>query len=279
MTPNTPELSAVCRRYRLALPGMMDADLARHPAVCPACAGYAAALTDARARVPLPAALRQRLLAVPAAVPTAGPAPGDPASTAPAADPLPRAPLPPSLRDRLLAIPREAAPAAAPRRPSWWLETRPLLAASYLLACLVSGLLGGFQAFGEHAVDSGARLASAVRTSVADLQGAGEQGPGRLRRAVAPLQDSLEPLEVPALTAEPWVGPLRDLNDKATAAWDGWQRHWRRERPAADPQSLETPIETPRPPAAQPRPDEDDNSSPEGQAHAAPLLYEALSWT
>ena len=133
-------MSFACRRFRAGFaPGGDDP----HRRECPACAAYAVALERAAgARLPLPGALRQRLLAIPAeaADVAAAPETPDPISAIPRIGPIPpQLPLPAELRARLLALPERSRPA---RPPAWVLTPRYAVAASYLAAVLLGAALG-----------------------------------------------------------------------------------------------------------------------------------------
>jgi hypothetical protein len=87
--------------------------------------------------------------------------------------PLPQAPLPDRLRERLRAIPLQA---AEPRRPpSWILQPRYAVAASYLLAVLLTLALGDPVTRGRQAVEH------LEETFVQPLQSVESRGLERLR--------------------------------------------------------------------------------------------------
>ena len=128
-----------CRRFRARFtPGLDDP----HRRRCRACDDYAAAIERAAAAgrlVPISDRLRRRLESIPAS------------STAPVLPfPLPGVPLPDRLRQRLQGIPRSSAP---PRRPpTWVLDPRYAVAASYLLAVFLTLALGDPMTQGRRAV-------------------------------------------------------------------------------------------------------------------------------
>jgi hypothetical protein len=140
-------LSQDCRDFRSEFhPGAdrePDLDLLDHRRSCPGCAAYAATLRRAAgARLPLPAGLKDRLRAV-------GP---EPRPALPA--PLPQRPLPPGLRERLQAVPQQRSRRMPPAgRPPFWVHSpRYAVAASYVLAVLLTGLFGDPVARGRTAV-------------------------------------------------------------------------------------------------------------------------------
>lgn len=195
--------SLACRRFRAAFtPGSRHA----HRERCPRCAAYAAALeTAAGLRLPLPASLERRLLAIPAqevpaaqpvagasgqlASPTALPsaAPRAAADPAPLPFPVPQLPLPEGLRGRLLDLPRQskgaegaevAGGAGRPRPPAWVLSPRYAVAASYLAAVLLG------VAFGDPS-ELGRRFALGVEQIIDRAESAGERRLGSLEQAAA----------------------------------------------------------------------------------------------
>lgn len=129
-----------CRHFRARFtPGLDDV----HRRRCRACGDYAAAIERAAASgrlVPISDRLRRRLESIPAS------------SVAPVLSfPLPAAPLPDRLRQRLQAIPRSS---EAPRRPpTWILDPRYAVAASYLLAVVLTLALGDPVTQGRRAVE------------------------------------------------------------------------------------------------------------------------------
>lgn len=121
-------LSWACRRFRSSFaPGSRHA----HRDRCAECRSYAEALERAAGlRLPLPEALGRRLSAL------AAPPKGAPVLRFP----LPQAPLPPGLHERLRGIARPE-----PRRqglPAWIRSPRYAVAASYVLAVLLTALFG-----------------------------------------------------------------------------------------------------------------------------------------
>jgi hypothetical protein len=121
-------LSWACRRFRVSFePG------SRHPhrERCAECRAYAEALERAASlRLPLPGSLGQSLSAI------AAPREGAPVLRFP----LPQAPLPAGLHQRLRGIARPE-----PRRqglPAWIRSPRYAVAASYVLAMLLTALFG-----------------------------------------------------------------------------------------------------------------------------------------
>jgi hypothetical protein len=261
--------SPACLRFRVAYPDALAGVTgpARHRDHCAPCAAWAAALDDARRPAPLPAALRARLLAIPGRAAELDPVGVDEAPPVLAA-PLTPAPLPPALRERLVAIGREPV-ATSHRPPSWLLDLRPLLAASYLLACLMGALAGGFQAFGAQALESSTRLASAVQTSTRALQGQIEEAP-------VPSREGLWRVVDPVVTP---LGEWKDTVDRTTGeALGEIERRWRRRFPARTaPDSLESPT----PPAPGPERDDETPGDPRPrQVHrpsVSPEPTEALS--
>jgi hypothetical protein len=154
-------LKPACLEFRSAFnPGERPG--AEHRRTCAACAAYAETLEHAAAvRLPLPSGLKDRLRAV------AGPEPL-PVVRAP----LPQRPLPPALRARLQAVPRQTlgGPPAAGRPPFWVLSPRYAVAASYVLAILLTGLFGNPLDRGRAAVHAVGREIGTV------LERAGEIG-------------------------------------------------------------------------------------------------------
>ena len=125
-----------CRRFRAELePGDP------HRQSCPSCAAYAAPNERAAFKIPLPAGLRSKLRGIPAAT-----SPGPRL-------PLPQAPLPDPLRNRLRGLARRPAP------PAWVRTSRYAVAASYLLAVLVSLTVGNPVQLGRQAAN---RMSHAV---------------------------------------------------------------------------------------------------------------------
>lgn len=127
-------LNPACLEFRSEFnPGERSG--AEHRRTCAACAAYAETLERAAAvRLPLPPGLKDRLRAV------AGPEPL-PVIRAP----LPQRPLPPALRARLQTVPRQGRRGGGPpagRPPFWVLSPRYAVAASYVLAILLTGLFG-----------------------------------------------------------------------------------------------------------------------------------------
>jgi hypothetical protein len=167
-------VSFACRRFRAAFaPGSDDP----HRRECPRCAAYAAALERAAGpRLPLPGALRQRLLAIPdEAADASVPVPSLDLAR-PAGPPAPQLPLPPELRARLLALP-ERSRRGGP--PAWVLSPRYAVAASYVAAVLFGALLGGPGDLGRLVARGVERtLAAADLADIADR--AGKAGRGRL---------------------------------------------------------------------------------------------------
>ncbi|HKV11726.1 MAG TPA: hypothetical protein VJ725_26505 [Thermoanaerobaculia bacterium] len=119
-------LSWACRRFRAAFaPG------SRHPhrERCAECRGYAEALERAAGlRLPVPGALGQRLAAIAA-----------PREEAPVLRfPRPQVPLPAGLHERLRGIARRERQGL----PAWIRSPRYAVAASYVLAVLLTALFG-----------------------------------------------------------------------------------------------------------------------------------------
>lgn len=117
-----------CRRFRMEFTPGTDHP---HRAGCAACAAYAAAMERAAKKIPLPAGLRSKLRAIPAAIPGG-------VDDAPRLL-IPQAPMPARLRHRLRQMSR---PPQAPPLPAWVRSSRYAVAASYLLAVLTGALLG-----------------------------------------------------------------------------------------------------------------------------------------
>lgn len=119
-------LSPACRRFRIEFTPGAESPHDAHRTACAACAAYAAALERAAKKIPLPASLRSKLRAIPAAV-----------DDAPRL-PIPTAPMPDALRSRLRQMSRRERPPL----PAWVRSSRYAVAASYLLAVLTGALLG-----------------------------------------------------------------------------------------------------------------------------------------
>lgn len=181
-------MSFACRRFRAAFTPGDPAAGSDHRQHCPHCDAYATALERAAAvRLPMPEALRARLLAIPAlsgAVAPAGEgrerAAGAPGTAAgmdprPVIAPVPQLPLPDGLRARLLALPQEA---GRPRPPAWVLAPRYAIAASYLAAVLVGAALGDPGELGR-------RLARGIEQVVGRAESTGEQNLGSLQQGAA----------------------------------------------------------------------------------------------
>jgi hypothetical protein len=101
-------VSFACRRFRA---GFRPGDDQPHRRTCPECDAYAAALERAAGlRLPLPGSLRRRLLDLHAPM---AENPADGAEAAPR--PLPQLPLPAGLRDRLLAVPARTGTSRPPQ--------------------------------------------------------------------------------------------------------------------------------------------------------------------
>jgi hypothetical protein len=175
-------LRADCRRFRAEL-----APDDPHRRTCPACAAYAAALERAARKVPLPARLRSRLRSIPGDI-------GDIGGMSPGPRlPLPQAPMPDPLRDRLRGLARRPEPRPL---PAWVRTSRYAVAASYLMAVLLSFTVGnplhlGRQAAGlmSHAVSE--RLAEG-RERLDILEDTVLERYGETRRSLADtLEDSL----------------------------------------------------------------------------------------
>ena len=158
-----------CRRFRAEL--KLDDP---HRRSCPACAAYAAAMERAAFRVPLPGRLRSKLRAIPGAA-----APGPRL-------PLPQAPLPDPLRDRLRGLSRSQAPRPL---PAWVRTSRYAVAASYLLAVMMSFALGNPLEIGRQAAD---RMSNVVSTRLSVLEETVRERVGETRRS---LEDSLDSLD------------------------------------------------------------------------------------
>lgn len=119
-------LSWVCRRFRASFePGSRHS----HREQCAACRAYAEALERAAGlRLPVPGALGRRLSALAA-----------PREESPVLRfPLPQAPLPAGLHERLRGIARRERPGL----PAWIRSPRYAVAASYVLAVLLTALFG-----------------------------------------------------------------------------------------------------------------------------------------
>lgn len=124
-------LSWACRRFRSSFePGSRQP----HRDRCPECRAYAEALERAASvRLPLPEALGRRLSAL------AARGEGNPVLRFP----VPQAPLPAGLHERLRGIARPARP--IPLRqglPAWIRSPRYAMAASYMLAILLTAVFG-----------------------------------------------------------------------------------------------------------------------------------------
>lgn len=203
-------MSFACRRFRAAFtPG------SRHPhrRACASCEAYAVAMERAAGqRLPLPGALKERLLAIPAAaaearertapetvaspvpapvsttVPSVTPASlGSPFSPSawlssedvqapPAVPPVPRLPLPAGLRGRLLALPRQTT--VRQRPPAWILSPRYAVAASYVVAVLLGAAVGD-------PAELGRRIARGVNETLGRAEAAGERRLGSLQEAAS----------------------------------------------------------------------------------------------
>lgn len=168
-----------CRRFRAEL-----APDDPHRRSCPACAAYAAAMKRAAFKVPLPARLRPKLRAIPGRIGDVGPGPRLT---------LPQAPLPDPLRDRLRVLARRQEP---PPLPAWVRTSRCAVAASYLVAVLLSFALGNPVHLGRQAAD---RVSQAVSVRLAEgrerLDMLGDTVRDRVGETRRSLEDSLESLD------------------------------------------------------------------------------------
>ena len=161
-----------CRNFR--------AELRRndpHRRTCPACAVYAAAMERAAFRVPLPGGLRSKLRAIPGSVEGGSPGPRLP---------LPQAPLPDPLRDRLRGLSRRQTPRPL---PAWVRTSRYAVAASYLMAVVMSFALGNPVEIGRKAAD---RVSDVVSVRLSVLEDTVRERVGETRRS---LEDSLGSLD------------------------------------------------------------------------------------
>lgn len=163
-----------CRRYRAAFtPGRPETDHP-HRFRCQACGEYAAALEKAAVAgrlVPISDRLRRRLESIPSS-----------GAARVVRFPLPQAPLPDRLRERLREIPRQA---EAPRPPAWILHPRYAVAASYLLAVLLTLALGNPMERARQAMDA------LSQELAAPIHRAGSAGRERLE-ALGELQEELQ---------------------------------------------------------------------------------------
>ncbi|HYG64171.1 MAG TPA: hypothetical protein VEL74_16465, partial [Thermoanaerobaculia bacterium] len=154
-------LSWSCRRFRAGFtPGRPETDHP-HRFRCPACGEYAAAMEKAFTAgrlVSISDRLRQRLESIPSS-----------GAARVVRFPLPRVPLPDRLRERLRDIPRQA---EAPRPPAWVLHPRYAVAASYLLAVLLTLALGDSVERGREAVES---LAHGLAAPIQRAESAGRE--------------------------------------------------------------------------------------------------------
>ncbi|HET9229575.1 MAG TPA: hypothetical protein VFR31_23035 [Thermoanaerobaculia bacterium] len=145
-----------------------------HRRTCPACAAYAAAMERAAFRVPLPGRLRSKLRSIPGAT-TPGPR-----------LPLPQAPLPDPLRDRLRGLSRRPTPRPL---PAWVRTSRYAVAASYLMAVLMSFAIGNPVQLGRQAAD---KVSDVVTVRLSVLEDTVRERVGETRRS---LEDSLGSLD------------------------------------------------------------------------------------
>ena len=154
-------LSETCRRFRDEYPGGDSGGHADRCALCLEWAREVASLRTAGTDLPLPAALRARILA-PKNSRVSSPAPIS-------LDPLPQVPLPPELMARLYRIPVESRLAGVRKHPP--AGSGELVAASLLFATLLTIGLGSFLT----PVDR-PKLGAASRIAGAVLKEAGNRG-------------------------------------------------------------------------------------------------------
>jgi len=178
-------LRPACRRFRSEFtPGSEES----HRLSCPACAAYAAALERAARKVPLPARLRSKLRAIPGA--------GNPDPRMP----LPQAPLPDPLRERLCGLARSREPRPL---PAWVRTSRYAVAASYVIAVLMSFAAGNPVHLGRQAADMMSQAVSerldlwedTVRERYGETRRSLEDSLGSLDDRVGELSQSLRSLE------------------------------------------------------------------------------------
>jgi hypothetical protein len=162
-------LSFACRRFRA---GFVPGSSHSHRRSCQECAAFAAALESAAGvRLPLPAGLRRNLRAItvpeaPAVLPFA----------------VPRLAVPDALAGRLRAMASPQRPPVRPVLPEWARSPRYAIAASALLAILLSPFLSSAAQHGREAF-------AAVQTEVSPIlehtSESGEQEVGKLRSTAA----------------------------------------------------------------------------------------------